>query len=310
VRVREAVSRHAWIVIVPGGGGVAPDGLIAFCIDQVFPERCIICSATTGSPPPVPSLALSARWPEGSFGFFGTDFSMRLFPGIRVSARVLCGDCWQRLEPAVAPAFFAREDRSTGRRPEHDGGLIPIVCPFLTNGPLLEIIRYLKFSGGVRAAQPLSWWMAFALRAYLPSVCAGTGGGTVVTAVPLHPARMRRRGYNQAALLGELTAKRLGLEFSGRLIIRTRNTAFQSHTPEEKRAMNVRDAFRLHRRASVGGMRIVLVDDLVTTGETAASCLRALLEGGPDSVVVLAAGRAGDLRAGMVLDRSAPAPAP
>ncbi len=172
------------------------------------------------------------------------------------------------------------------------------------------MVRYLKFSGGIRAVQPLSWWMAFSLSGYLSSVCATNRSDTIVTAVPLHPARMRRRGYNQAALLGEHMAKRLGLAFSGHLIARTRNTPFQSHMPEEKRAMNVRDAFELRRGASIDGMRIVLVDDLVTTGETVASCLRALLRGGPASVVVLAAGRVKDIHPGGGLERIAPGPVP
>lgn len=296
---------------------MAPDGFIAFLLDQVFPERCIICGAPTVSPPPVPSLALSTRWPEGALGFFGTDFSVRLFPGIRVTARVLCTECWLRLEPARSPAFIEgeggceEEDGGAGRLPEHDdGGSIPLISPFLTNGPLLEMVRYLKFSGGIRAAQPLSWWMAFALRTFLPSVCAKNRNDTIVTAVPLHHARIRRRGYNQASLLGEHTAKRLGLAFSEHLITRTRNTPYQSHMPEEKRAMNVRDAFKLRRAASIDGMRVVLVDDLVTTGETVVSCLRALLGGRPASVAVLAAGRARGVHPGVVLERNAPALAP
>ena len=78
-----------------GGGGVVLDGCIAFLLDQVFPERCIICGAPAAPQPPVPSLALPRRWPEGALAFFGTDFSVRLFPGIRVTARVLCTESLQ-----------------------------------------------------------------------------------------------------------------------------------------------------------------------------------------------------------------------
>jgi len=250
-------------------------------------------------PPPVPLLALPARWPAAALGFFGSDFSVRLFPGIRVTARILCTECWLGLEPAQPVVCVGRagddggKERTMRRRPEngHEGP-IPLISPFLTNDPLLDVVRYLKFSGGIRAVAPLSWWMAFALREYLSCMDAVSRNGTIVTAVPLHPARKRRRGYNQAALLGARTAERLGLEFSDRLITRTRNTPFQSHLPEAKRAKNVRDAFGLCGGASIEGRTVVLVDDLVTTGETVMACVQALLEGGPAATVVLAAGRA------------------
>ncbi len=199
------------------------------------------------------------------------------------------------------------EDGPARRRQElGDEYSIPLIAPFLTNDSLLEVVRYLKFSGGIRAVQPLSWWMAFALRRYLSSVRATNGSDTIVTAVPLHPARMRRRGYNQAALLGAHVARRLGLAFSEHLIVRTRNTPFQSHLPQERRAMNVRDVFKLCRGTPIGGMRVVLVDDLVTTGETVASCARALFGGGPASVAVLSAGRVAGARPGLGIEPGAP----
>jgi ComF family protein len=301
VCIHDIDFRSTWIVILQRGrlgGGVVLGGFVAFLLDQVFPERCIICGSPTAPPSPIPSLALPPRWPGGALGFFGTDFSVRLFPGIRVTARVLCTECWLRMEPARQEACLnrtggcEREDDLACSRTERDNGhSVPLIAPFLTNDSLLEVVRYLKFSGGIRAAPPLSWWMAFALRRYLSSVREAGRNDTIVTAVPLHPARMRRRGYNQAALLGAHVARRLGLAFNEHLIVRTRNTPYQSHLPEERRAMNVRDAFKLCRGASIGGTRIVLVDDLVTTGETVASCARELVGGGPASVAVLAAGR-------------------
>lgn len=273
------------------------EGFVAFLLDQVFPERCIICGSPTA--PPSPIRALPQHWPMAAFGFFGSDFSVRLFPGVRVMARVLCTECWLGLEPAPQAAtgkeldaWEAQESSASRQRePDHEGS-IPLITPFLTNDPLLDVVKYLKFSGGIRAAAPLSWWMARALHGYLPRAHAVGGDGVIVTAVPLHPARHRRRGYNQAALLGARTAEHLGLVFNDRLLTRTRNTPFQSHLPETMRAMNVRDAFRLKDGASLEGRTVVLVDDLVTTGETVRSCARTLIQGGPASIAVLAAGRA------------------
>lgn len=275
---------------------MAPDGFVAFCIDQIFPERCIICGAPTSPRTTVQPSVMPASWPCDALEFFRTGFSVRLFPGLRVTARVLCTACWLGMEPA------GREDRATGARSgggrdgaclagSDDGAPVPVIAPFLTNEFLLEVVRYLKFAGGIRAVDPLSWWMALALRRFLASADARDAGDTLITPVPLHPARLRRRGYNQAALLASRTAMRLGLPFDDRVIVRTRNTPYQSHLPEKKRALNVRGAFDLRRGASVTGTRVVLVDDLVTTGETVASCVRIVREGRPVSVVVLAAGR-------------------
>ena len=271
------------------------EGFVPFLLDQLFPERCIACGAQVVSPSSPPTIVPSPPWPAHALAFFGSDLSLRLFPGIRVTARVLCTECWLRLEPA-RPAVCYRGDNGEGkcahgrmeanaRRP------IPLISPFFANDPLLEVVRYLKFSGGRRAAVPLSWWMALALREHLSPAHVKDRRMTIVTAVPLHPARMRRRGYNQAALLAMHTARRVGLAFSGHLVSRTRNTPYQSHLPEAMRAANVRGAFRLNGDADIEGRRIVLVDDLVTTGETVAACVGALRTGGPAAVAVLAAGR-------------------
>jgi ComF family protein len=110
--------------------------------------------------------------------------------------------------------------------------------------------------------------------------------------VPLHRARRRERGYNQATLLAREVAGRLGLEVEPGMLTRPRGTRSQSTLEPEERAANVAGAFRLERPGLAEGRDIVLVDDLVTTGETSRACLASLREGAPASVAVLCAGRA------------------
>ncbi len=277
------------------------DGFFSFLIDSLFPERCIICGKALVSSDSLPPVVLPAGWPAEALAFFESDLSVSLLPGIRVASRVLCTGCWLLLEP-VPPAADTGGGGKHGcedgcaafpptRRAGGAFGPLTLVSPFLTNDPLLEVVRYLKFSGGIRAVPPLSWWMARSLRIFLSSVRICNAGDVIVTAVPLHPSRRRRRGYNQAALLGAHTARRLGLPFLDGVLVRTRKTRYQSHLSEEMRAENVRDAFRLDRGRCIGGRHVILVDDLVTTGETAGACVRAIQEAVPSSVVVLAAGR-------------------
>lgn len=275
------------------------DGFFSYLLDALFPERCIICGESLNSSDSLPPVVLPPGWPAGALAFLGSDFSVRLFPGIRVTARVLCTGCWLSLEPAMPVTGngceYGGAVGDTGFSPFRLAGgafpPIPIVSPFFTNNSLLEVVKYLKFSGGIRAVPPLSWWMANALRTFLSGMRIENAGDVIVTAVPLHPSRRQRRGYNQAALLGAHTALLLGLQFLDGVLVRSRKTRYQSHLPEEMRAENVRGAFRLGPCRGVGGRHVILTDDLVTTGETAGACVRAIREAVPSSVAVLAAGR-------------------
>jgi len=107
--------------------------------------------------------------------------------------------------------------------------------------------------------------------------------------VPLHPSRLRKRRYNQAAELARPLAKRLGLDYLPAALIRTRATKTQANSPEA-RWENVRTAFALNTNAKVAGKRIVLIDDVFTTGATLRACARVLVEAGASQVtaVVLA----------------------
>jgi ComF family protein len=110
--------------------------------------------------------------------------------------------------------------------------------------------------------------------------------------VPLHRARERERGYNQAALLAKELAPRLGLPVATDVLIRTRATAPQvGLSPEERRA-NVREAFACIG-SGLAGARVLLIDDVYTTGSTMEAAAAALREGGVLSVWAYTLARAG-----------------
>jgi ComF family protein len=109
--------------------------------------------------------------------------------------------------------------------------------------------------------------------------------------VPLHPARFRARGFNQAALLARSVAPGVG-EFAPDTLRRLRATRSQTTLLRDARAHNVGGAFVLGPTARVAGRSILLVDDVLTSGATARACADVLLQGGARFVDVVALARA------------------
>ena len=127
-----------------------------------------------------------------------------------------------------------------------------------------------------------------------------TGSVDLIVPVPLHPARMRKRGFNQAFQMirqwpGSARQQGMGIKasaISDGILVRTRNTPPQTGLRRAERRENLKAAFAINGRASVRGKRLLLVDDVMTTGATVESCSKALLQGGAASVDVLTLARA------------------
>ena len=107
-----------------------------------------------------------------------------------------------------------------------------------------------------------------------------------ITFVPVSFGRWMQRGYNQSALVARLMARRFDLPCV-RTLRKCRRTKVQSTLPHEQRADNVKDAFAPRDDAPIEGRRVLLVDDIVTTGATAAACAAALRQAGAASVFLI-----------------------
>jgi ComF family protein len=122
--------------------------------------------------------------------------------------------------------------------------------------------------------------LAPGLAAELARVVPPVPRADLVMAIPLHSARRRERGYNQAGLLAEALADRIGVPLLEGAIERVRDTRPQALLRPRSRRANVAGAFRVRRPGWVEGRNILLVDDVITTGATFEACLAALARAG------------------------------
>lgn len=114
----------------------------------------------------------------------------------------------------------------------------------------------------------------------------------LIVPVPLHVRRLRDRGFNQAVLLGEVLEREWRIPLHRRAMQRIRWTEPQIDLSAEERRDNVKGAFRVGDAAAVAGRRVLLLDDVFTTGSTVEECARVLRKSGASGVVVVTVARA------------------
>jgi ComF family protein len=112
-----------------------------------------------------------------------------------------------------------------------------------------------------------------------------------ICCVPLYPVKLRTRGYNQALLLARSLAKHRRLPVWGQVLRRVRDIGSQTHLTAAERVSNVAQAFDVARPRKVNGKRLLLVDDVMTTGATVNECARVLKKAGAESVHVITVAR-------------------
>ncbi len=115
----------------------------------------------------------------------------------------------------------------------------------------------------------------------------------IIISVPLHRSKLALRGYNQSLLISKTVSKEIGLEEKSYTLSRIKQTESQSTLPKSERLSNVGNAFKVLKPHEINGKKILLVDDVLTTGNTLSECSRVLKESGAVEVVaaVIASGK-------------------
>ena len=249
-------ARRATLAAMTVPAAIAARSALRFMLDFALPPRCPGCGAIVADP----NRFCLDCW--RSLAFLGEPCCLRCglpfaFAG---SSAAECGRClaepppFDRLRAAVAYGEVSR-----------------------------RVALKLKYSGRPGLASTLAHFM---LRHLEPE---GGEGRALLVPVPLHRWRIWKRGYNQSALIATALARRSGVPAELDLIRRTRATPPLRDLGRRERALAVRGAFALApgARPGLAGRRIILVDDVYTSGATASACARILKRGGAASVEIL-----------------------
>ena len=228
-------------------------------VSLFYPPFCAVCAQAVG---PEQNLCLSC-----------TEKASRIKPPF-------CAKCSQPFTGAITGSFACAN--CANRLLHFEAG----VSAYRSRGVAREVVHRFKYGRQIHLRRLLGDWLAEALK---DSRLAARRFDLVVP-VPLHPARQRERGFNQAELLAAELRRVSGLTVRN-VLQRTRYTATQTQFDRSERMENLRGAFRLRRGSNVQDLRMLLVDDVLTTGSTLSECASVLREAGALSVHAVTAAR-------------------
>ena len=231
-------------------------------VDIIFPRNCILCRAyhpATAHDPLCPGCrkTLPLNKPP---------FCVRCSRHLKtVSEEALCPSCRTRL-PRFDEAWAMLEYA----------------------GPARDILHRFKFQNKTSLRRTF----ATLLHNFTERYALQFPDAVMVIPIPLHPVRLRERGYNQAMLLAACVAKEFRLPLHEDILIRTRPTLRQSELGAKERWTNIKGAFRIKNSTGIVGHEIIVVDDILTTTATASEAAQTLKDAGASRVIVISLGLA------------------
>lgn len=222
--------------------------------------------------------------------------------GCELDAGALCAVCERDIDP-ILPPYCDRcgepiaADRIVCRRcelgPEPAYAWAQAMGQY--HGTLLKAIHRLKYDGKAALALPLGRLLARSLQT--PSPLFDSRRSTDLPAfdrvvpIPLHPGRLRRRGFNQAERIARVVAEECSWELDAQGLRRVRRTPSQTALTVEERLANVRGAFAVKEPLRYAGKSVLIIDDVLTTTSTVREAARTVREAGASRIGILALAR-------------------
>lgn len=226
----------------------------------VYPPACVVCSATVE--------------PEEYLCDACDDKITRIVPPF-------CARCSEPFDGAIDGEFHCAN--CAQREIYFDAA----VSAYRSRGIVRKILLDFKYGRQIHLRHLVGRWLLAALN----DKRLREQTFDVIVPVPLHPARERQRSFNQAELLGEILSATMSIKQMS-ILQRMRFTTTQTAFDRAERMENLRDSFRLRRGANVQGLRVLLVDDVLTTGSTLSECARVLKRARAASIFAITAARA------------------
>lgn len=262
--------------------------------EAVFPTRCLRCGSFFRNDPALgsPLFEMVRR------GETGAVFDALLAPYFCRGCSAGCTATESPLCPSCGVMFTGREggDHLCGACLKSRQKFGKARSAGIYGQALMAAVHRLKYGGKIQLARPLGLLLLTAFLRYWENETVD-----LVVPVPLHPKKMRSRGFNQSFLLVRqwdawVEALDIPKPYAGherKALVRNRDTRPQTGLPRSRRVSNIENAFSVVDAERIAGKRILLIDDVITTGATTAECTRVLLKGGAGRVDVLTLARVG-----------------
>lgn len=204
----------------------------------------------------------------------------------------VCRDCWSRIKkhrPPFCPGCGRSLEQDTlaadacSRCAQTSGQIDRAWSPCEYEGVIQTLIHEFKYKHKEYLAPLLARLMADCLT----ERAVALSGIDVIVPIPLHPAKLREREFNQSETLARLIAAQLEIPLVPGILVRKRNTRTQTELTPRQRVENLREAFGVTAPAGINGKTLLLVDDVLTTGATVSEAARALKKAGAAAVFAL-----------------------
>jgi ComF family protein len=206
----------------------------------------------------------------------------------RIAQGFLCAKCEEKITFLLPPLcrYCSRPigENATHSCKECQRKIYPyrkIISTTAYHDPLVNLIHLFKYKN----CQYLGNYLSSLMKKHLAKIGFNTAGYDLMTSVPMHKDKIKMRGYNQAEILGRLLANYFKIPFRNDIIYDISIKPSQTKFKPQQRQENVKGAFIV--KEDLRDKKIILIDDIFTTGATVKSCCSALKEKGADVITVI-----------------------